>query len=344
VRLPRFVASRLLGVVLTMVGAVSIVFVVSHLIPSDPARLIAGPDAREAQLRQVVAEYHLDRPLPQQYVAYLWAVFVRGDLGTSFYTKRSVAEDLRHYFMATLELVTAAMLIALVVGLGTGILAAVYPGGVLDHASRLVALSGVAIPLFWLGLTLQLVLGSAFGWLPINGRISPAVVAVSPLRSMTGLFLVDGLLTGNWPVLKSALLHLVLPAVTLSFAAVSQISRVMRASLLEVLREDYIRTARMKGLAPMVVILKHALRNASLPTLTVFSLSYSFLLGGAFLVEVVFDWPGMGNYAAGSLTALDFPAILGVTVLFALVRGVVNLVVDLVYYALDPRVAVGGAP
>jgi peptide/nickel transport system permease protein len=339
VTLARFLATRLLGVGMTMLGAVTIVFIVSHLVPNDPARLIAGPDAQEAQLRQVVAEYRLDRPLADQYAAYVWQVFARGDLGTSFYTKRSVAADLRRYFMATLELVTAAMLIALAIGLASGILAAVYPGSAVDHVGRLLALSGVAIPLFWLGLTLQLEFGSALGWLPINGRMSDAVVAASPLRSITGLFVVDGLLTGNWPVLRSALLHLVLPAVTLSFAAVSQISRVMRASLLEVLREDYVRTARMKGLSPAVVLLKHALRNASLPTLTVVSLSYSFLLGGAFLVEVVFDWPGLGSYATGSLTALDFPAILGVTVVFALVRSVVNIFVDLLYYTLDPRIA-----
>ncbi len=322
-----------------MVGAVTIVFVVSHLVPNDPARLIAGPDAQAAQLRQVVAEYRLDRPLVAQYAAYVWAVLTRFDLGTSFYTKRAVAEDVRRYFMATFELVTAAMLIALAVGLSTGILAAVYPETFIDHAGRLVALSGVAVPLFWLGLTLQLLFGSALDWLPINGRVSASVMAASPLRPLTGLFVVDSLLTGNWPVLKSSLLHLALPAFTLSFAAVSQISRVARASLLDVLREDYIRTAAMKGLAPATVVLKHALRNAALPTLTVFSLSYSFLLGGAFLVEVVFDWPGLGNYAAGSLTALDFPAILGVTVVFALVRGLVNLVVDLLYYVLDPRVA-----
>ena len=167
------------------------------------------------------------------------------------------------------------------------------------------------------------------------------MLARSPLHSLTGLLVVDSLLTRNWAVLAdtaasgAARLHA-------SFAAVSQISRVTRASLLDVLREDYIRTASMKGLSHTTVVLKHALRNASLPTLTVFSLSYSFLLGGTFLVEVVFDWPGMGNYAAGSLTSLDFPAILGVTVLFAAVRGVVNIVVDLLYYALDPRVATEG--
>ena len=253
-----------------------------------------------------------------------------------------MSEDLHRYFGATLELVTAAMLLALVMGLTTGILAAVRPNTWVDHAGRLLALSGVAIPLFWLGLTLQVWIGSSLDWLPINGRIAPAVLARSPLHSLTGLLVVDSLLTRNWAVLADALRHLALPAFTLSFAAVSQISRVTRASLLDVLREDYIRTASMKGLSHTTVVLKHALRNASLPTLTVFSLSYSFLLGGTFLVEVVFDWPGMGNYAAGSLTSLDFPAILGVTVLFAAVRGVVNIVVDLLYYALDPRVATEG--
>jgi peptide/nickel transport system permease protein len=337
-----FLAARLAAVAVTMLGAVTIVFVISHLVPSDPARLIAGPDAGEAQLRQVVAEYRLDRPLVQQYAAYIAAVFTRFDLGTSFYTKRSVVEDLRRYFAATLELVTAAMFLALAMGLTTGILAAVYPHSAVDHAGRLLALSGVAIPLFWLALTLQLLLGSWLGWLPINSRISPTVLVRSPLHSVTGLLVVDGLVTGNWAVLADALRHLVLPAVTLSFAAVSQIARVARASLLDVLREDYIRTATMKGLPPATVILKHALRNASLPTLTVFSLSYSFLLGGSFLVEVVFDWPGMGNYAAGSLTSLDFPAILGVTVVFAFVRGAVNILVDLLYYALDPRVSIEG--
>jgi len=337
-RLLRFFARRLFHIGLVMLGTVAIVFVIARVIPGDPARTLGGPDATEAQLEVIRHEYGLDRPLAVQFLSYVWGLLSRGDLGRSIRTQRPIAHDLAVYLPATLELTTLAMLLAVGVGIAFGVAAAVWRGSWLDHGTRVLAISGVSIPLFWLGLLLQVALAYRLGWLPISGRLGAALEVPRPKLMATGLLTADSVLAGDWSALHSALAHLVLPATTLALGVVCQIARVSRTAMLEVLREDYLRTAAAKGLSRPRVILKHALRNALLPVITVISLSYSFLLGGAFLVEVVFDWPGLGAYAAGSLFAVDFPALLGVALVFAATRALVNLGVDLLYGWVDPRI------
>jgi peptide/nickel transport system permease protein len=322
-----------------MGGTVAIVFVIARVIPGDPARTLGGPDAREEQLDQIRREYGLDRPLVVQFGSYLWGLVSRGDLGRSIRTQRPIAHDLAVYFPATIELTTAALALGVVVGIGFGIAAAVSRGSWIDHATRLLAVSGVSLPLFWIGLLLQIVITYWLGWLPVNGRLDSALAVDGGWRGWTGLVLVDSALSANWAVFWSGIRHLILPVLTLSVALVCQIMRVSRTAMLEVLGSEYLRTAVAKGLPSWSVILKHALKNALLPVITVIGLSYSFLLGGAFLVEAVFDWPGLGLYAAGSLFALDFPALLGVALIFSATRALVNLFVDLLYYWLDPRIA-----
>jgi peptide/nickel transport system permease protein len=337
--LARFLARRLLYTAFVMLGTVVIVFFIARVIPGDPARTLGGPDAGEEQLAQIRREYGLDRPLLVQLGNYLWRLVSAADLGRSIRTQRPIAHDLAVYFPATIELTTAAMLLASAAGIGLGVAAAVWRDTWVDHAVRVVAVSGVSLPLFWIGLLLQIALAYWAGWLPLSGRLEPGLVAARPGSGRTGLLLLDAALAAEWRVLASAALHLILPTVTLSVAALGQIARVARTAMLEVMGEDYLRTAVAKGLGPGRVVLKHALRNALLPVVTVIGLSYGFLLGGAFLVEAVFDWPGLGLYATGSLFAVDFPALLGVALLFAATRAAVNLAVDLLYYWIDPRIA-----
>jgi peptide/nickel transport system permease protein len=337
--LAAFLTRRLVATAFVMLGTLVIVFVIARVIPGDPARTLGGPDAREEQLAQIRREYGLDRPFLAQLGAYLWRVVSAGDLGRSIRTQRPIAHDLALYFPATLELTTVAMVLASVAGVGLGVAGAVWRGSWIDHATRVLAVSGVSLPLFWIGLLLQIVVGYGLGWLPLSGRIDSAISASGRAPGGSGLLLLDSVARGDWTLLGSAARHLVLPVLTLSVAAVCQIMRVARTAMLEVLGQDYLRTAVAKGLAPRRVILVHALKNALLPVVTVIGLSYSFLLGGAFLVEAVFDWPGLGLYAAGSLFAVDFPALLGVALLFAATRAAVNLGVDLLYYWLDPRIA-----
>jgi peptide/nickel transport system permease protein len=321
-----------------MLGTVAIVFLIARVVPGDPARTLGGPDAREEQLDQIRREYGLDRPLVVQFGSYLWGLMSRGDLGRSIRTQRPISQDLAAYFPATFELTTVAMALALGIGIGLGVAAAVWRGSWIDHATRIFAVSGVSLPLFWIGLLLQVVVGYWIGWLPLNGRLQPSLSMESRTSKWTGLLLADSLLSGNWIVFQSAAKHLVLPALTLSIASVCQIMRVSRTAMLQVLGEDYLRTAVAKGLSSRVVILRHALKNALLPVITVIGLSYSFLLGGSFLVEAVFDWPGLGLYATGSLFAVDFTALLGVALVFSATRALMSLLVDLAYYWLDPRI------
>lgn len=337
-RLLRLCARRVLHIGLVMLGTVAIVFVIARVVPGDPARTLGGPEATEVQLAIIRQEYGLDRPLPAQFLGYVWGLVSRGDLGRSIRTQRPIAHDLAVYFPATLELTTVAMLLAAGLGIGLGVAAAVWRGSWLDHGTRLLAVSGVSLPLFWLGLLLQVLLAYRLGWLPISGRLGAALNAPRPRLMVTGLLTADSVLAGDWLAFRSACWHLVLPATTLALGIVCQIARVSRTAMLEVLGEDYLRTALAKGLSRPRVLLKHALRNALLPVITVISLSYSFLLGGAFLVEVVFDWPGLGSYATGSLFAVDFPALLGVALVFAATRALVNLGVDLLYGWVDPRI------
>jgi peptide/nickel transport system permease protein len=328
------IGRRLLLLVPVLIGVSLLTFVLSHVVPGDPARLLAGTHAGPAQVQSVRHSYGLDRPLPVQYWLYI-SNLLHGDMGTALHTQRNVGEDLRSFLPATLELGLAAIALAVVIGMPLGVLAAVTRNRWPDHATRLLALSGVSLPVFWVALVLQILLYYNLGWFPSGGRLDPTL---APPRGVTGFYTVDSLLGGRLDLLANVLWHLVLPAFVLSLGPLAVVMRITRSSMLEVMVRQYIRTARAKGVRQRDVVLQHALRNALLPTVTVIGLQFGYLLGGAVLVEYIFSWPGIGLYTAQSITASDYPAIMGVTIVVALLYVVLNLAVDLCYAVLDPRI------
>jgi ABC-type dipeptide/oligopeptide/nickel transport system permease component len=304
--------------------------------PGDPAYLIAGPRATAAQIALIRHELGLDRPIYVQYFAYM-SNLIRLDLGTSLVTRQPVMSNLLNFFPATFELTTFSMIITILIGIPLGVMSATKKDRPFDHLSRMFSILGVAMPSFWLGLLLQLLFYGRLGILPFGGRIDGSI----QLAHITGLYTIDSLLSFNLPALLSSLEHLILPALTLSFATVGTIVRFSRATMLEVLRQDYIKTAKAKGLSNRVVIYKHALRNSLISILTIGGITYAFMLGGSVMVEEIFSWPGIGRYAAESIIHLDFPAVVGVTLLMAVITVLVNLGTDLIYTYIDPRIKFG---
>ena len=327
-----FLVRRVLALIPVLFGVIVVIFLISHIIPGDPARLLAGPRATDEIVAKIRADYGLDKPLHIQFFIYLKDM-VRGDLGQSILTRRPVTKDLLRYFPATFELTTVSVLIASIIGIPLGILSAVYKDRIADHLIRIYSITGISMPVFWLGLLLLLVFYLRLGIAPDPGRISGA----APTH-ITGLYLVDSILTGDFRALWSSITHLVLPSITLSWYALARIVRMARSSTLEVLDKDYIRTAKAKGLTMGPVLFKHALRNSILPTITVIGLLYGELLGGAVVTEIIFNWPGMAQYMVSSMKTLDYPAVMGVTLIITLAYVVANLLVDLSYGLIDPRV------
>ncbi|MEX0765822.1 MAG: ABC transporter permease [bacterium] len=330
----RYVLGRIASMVLVLLGVSVLTFFIAHVVPGDPVLVALGEHAREEQIVAYRRAYGLDRPVPVQYAVYM-SRLTRGDLGISIRTRRPVADDLQEFLPATIELSSAAWLVALLLGIPAGILSAVFKDRTFDHLSRLGALIGASFPVFWLGLLLLGAFYYRLRWLPGPGRLD---VVISPPQLRTGLLLVDAVLAGDWEALRNALRHLVLPALTLGLFSTAVIARMTRSAMLEVLYQDYIRTARAKGLREWRVVALHALKNAMIPTLTIIGISFGSLLSGAVLTETIFAWPGLGRYATASAISLDFPAVMGVTLVVAVVYTQVNLVVDLIYARLDPRV------
>jgi peptide/nickel transport system permease protein len=330
-----FLVRRLGFLVLVILGVSVLTFVVSHVVPADPAALIAGKDASPEQINRIRHTLGLDQPLPVQYVSYMGKLLT-GDLGYSSYSRRPVVQDFGDYFPATIELTIYALVLCVLVGVPLGVYAGLARGGPVDHLSRVISIAGSAMPYFWLGLLLQLVFYGRLGWLPELGRIDTFMTA--PHR-ITGLYTLDSLLTWNIPALGSSLKHVVLPALTLASFSLSLVVRVTRASMVDVLGQDYIRTARAKGVARFSVVMRHALRNALIPTVTLLGLQVGNLLGGVFLVEIVFSWPGIGYYSVNAIQNFDYQAIMSITVLLAVVYTLVNLLVDIAYTRLDPRIS-----
>ncbi len=319
---------------LVLLGVSVLTFFLAHVVPGDPVLVALGEHAREDQIAAYRHAYGLDRPVPVQYAVYLRRLLT-GDLGISIRTRRPVAQDLREFLPATIELGSTAWLVALVLGIPAGILSAVFKDRTFDHVSRVGALMGASLPVFWLGLLLLATFYYQLRWLPGPGRLD---IGISPPTARTGLLLVDGALAGDGEALRDAARHLVLPALTLGLFSTAVIARMTRSAMLEVLYQDYIRTARAKGLREWRVVSLHALKNAMIPTLTIIGISFGSLLSGAVLTETIFAWPGLGRYATASAISLDFPAVMGVTLVVAVVYTVVNLAVDLIYARLDPRV------
>jgi peptide/nickel transport system permease protein len=329
-----FLLRRIVGIAAVMIGVSVITFAISHLVPADPAVAALGDHATDDQIAAFRAEYHLDRPLPEQYATYVVGL-VHGDLGKSIRTRRAVADDLADSFPATLELSFAALAVSLLVGIPAGIWSAIHRGRLPDVIVRIAALAGGSLPVFWLGLIVIGLFYYQLGWLPGGGRLD---TFVSPPPTRTGLYVVDSLLALDLEALRSSVIHLVLPALTLGYFSTAVIARMTRSSMLEVLGQDYMRTARAKGLAERLIVVRHGLRNALIPTVTVIGLTFGSLLSGAVLTETIFSWPGLGRYATASAISLDFPAVLGVTLLAAIVYPLANLAVDIAYYWLDPRI------
>jgi len=337
-----YVIRRLLLLIPVLLGVTLVIFIISHVTPSNPAAVWAGGvGASPEAIENIRKAYHLDAPLPLQYFYYL-SRLLRGDLGVSPETHRPVIEDLKEYFPNTVELAVLSIIIGIVVGIPLGVLSAIKRDKPIDHASRVAALFGICMPVFWLGLMLQIIFYHQLGWVsdPV-GRYTYPVFEEYPVTRLTGFLTLDALLTGNWHAFTNLLEHMVLPAVCLSYPCVSLISRMVRSAMLEVLREDYIRTARAGGIRERVIIYRHALRNALLPTTTVIGLSFGWLLAGDVIVEQVFSWPGIGRYAVGGMLAFDFPALMGFTLVISIVYVLINLFTDILYAYLDPRISLG---
>ncbi|MGO4388709.1 nickel ABC transporter permease [Microvirga sp. 2YAF29] len=301
-----YILRRLTMLIPMLLGVSVAVFLVLHLIPGDPARMAAGPDATEADITQIRVNYGLDQPLTIQYGIYLKKL-LQGDLGESFQTLAPVTEGIARTFPATLELTIAGMLIAVLLGVPLGIYSALHPRGAADRLVTSIAVLGISMPGFFLGLILMLVFASMLGWLPPTGR-------------------------GGWS-------HLILPSLTLGLPYVATFARLTRSSMLDVLSEDFIRTARAKGLSWQKVTYRHALRNASIPIVTVLGLDFGRLLGGAVIVETVFAWPGMGRYMVDAIMVRDIYVVQGTILVFAAAVVIINLLVDVIYGILDPRIS-----
>jgi len=330
----RFLARRLVFAVFVLWGVSLVTFFLARVAPGEPARLIAGPHANEAAVANVRAIYGLDQPLVAQYIHYL-ADLLHGDLGTSFLTRRPVSADLAAFVPASLELSVYALVVGSSLGLLLGVVATLGRGTRLDPIARLVAIAGLSVPAFWIAMVLQLVVYSRLQLLPFGGRLD---TGMAPPPAVTGFMTIDSLLAGQPATFVASVRHLVLPVTTLALAEVGLMARVVRTALVETLGEDYIRTARAKGAPERRVVTRHALRNALLPAVTILGLEAAVLGGGVFLVETVFAWPGVGRYAYDAIRASDYNAIMGVTVVIAVGYVVINLLVDVSYVYLDPRI------
>jgi len=330
----RFILRRLFLLPPLLLGVSLLLFTLTHLVPADPAKLIAGEHAGPAELATVRKAFGLDRPLPEQYAIYLRGL-ARGDLGTSMRTNSAVLDDLRTYFPATLELTAAAMLTTVAIGVPLGMIGAVGRGGVPDILAQFASLSGLSFPIFVFGLLMQLTFSRWLGWLPLAGRLA---IGDSPPARITGLYTIDSMLTGNLAAFKTALIHLALPTLTLALASLAPTARMTRSTMLEILGQDYVRTAWAKGLAPIRLYLRHGLRNALIPIVTILGLQTSALLGGVFIVELIFAWPGLGLYSVQGIVSLDYAAVMGTALLLTGLYVAVNLAVDVTYALLDPRI------
>jgi len=334
-----FIVRRLLLLIPVIIGVTIITFTVSHVIPADPARAFAGgPKAKPDVIERITNELHLNEPIIIQYFYYLNNI-IHFDLGKSYLESRPVSESLAQYFPATFELTIFAMLISIPIGIFGGNLSAIRRNKLSDHITRIIAIIGYSLPIFWLALMLQYILAYQIPILPLEGRLS---IGMSAPSTITGLYVIDSILTGNLNTLGASLYHLILPAFTLGFATLALILRMTRSSMLEVMGMDYIRTARAKGLSERTIIYKHALRNALIPTITVAGLQFGGLLGGAVLTETIFNWPGMGRFAAQAVLGFDFNSVMGFTIVIAIIYVFANLIVDILYAVVDPRVKLGG--
>lgn len=336
----RYLARRLLLLIPLLIGISLVSFLISNALPADPTAANLGERAAaDPEIVQAFREkWGLDDPLYVQYLSYMRNL-AQGDMGTSIRSHRPIADELGKYLPATIELATFGIVISILAGIVFGVVSAVWRNRPIDFVVRIISLIGVSAPVFWLALLGLIVLYLRWGIVPGPGRLDARVI---PPPNVTGLYTIDSLVAGDWAVFRNALAHLMLPSVVLAAYSVGLITRITRSSMLEVLSQEYMNTARSKGLRERDVILRHGLRNALMPVVTIIGLSYGNLLSGAVLTETIFAWEGIGRYAYNAARTLDFPAIMGVTMLIAVVFVLTNLIVDMLYYFLDPRLRYQG--
>ena len=330
-----YIIRRILILIPTLLGVSVIVFFMLRITPGDPAELLLGERATEKALHEIREHLGLNEPLHVQYGMFLKRL-MKGDLGETIWSRQKVWIEVKERFPATIELSVVALFISCFFGIIFGIISATRQYSIFDYLSMLGALIGVSMPIFWLGLVFMLIFSVNLGWLPLSGRISIGV----DLEVITNFYILDAVLTKNWGALKDVLWHIIMPAVTLSTIPMAIVARMTRSSMLEVLRQDYIKTAKAKGLSRFIVTFKHALRNALIPVVTTIGLQFGVALGGAILTETIFAWPGVGKWMFDAVMKRDYMVIQGGTLVIAAVFVVINLMVDVLYAVINPRISV----
>lgn len=332
----RYVAHRLVMMVGILFGVLIITFGLSRVLPGSPVEMMLGAKPTQAQIDEARDRLGLDEPLPEQFLIYLKNA-VRGEFGTSLRTGQPVTRDIANRASATVELVVVSLGLSLLFGVPLGVISAVRQDSWVDHTARAVSIAGVALPAFFIGMLLQMLFYGTLDWLPLQARIGAEVLLDHPFETVTGLYLVDTLLDGNWIAFKSAASHLALPVTTMTLATIAIVTRNARAMMVDVLGEDYILTSRAYGVPARTIHYRYALKATLIPVLTVVGLTFGYMLGGSVVVEYVFDWPGLGGYVVGALINNDFPAVMGITLVLAAAYLTINLAVDLAYHLVDPR-------
>jgi peptide/nickel transport system permease protein len=330
-----YIIRRIFVIIPTLLGVSIIVFLMLHLMPGDPAELLMGERASEEALQEIREHLGLNEPLHVQYGLFLKQL-MKGDLGETIWTRQKVWIEVKQRFPATIELSMVALFISCVLGMVLGIISATKQYSIFDYLSMLGALIGVSMPIFWLGLVFMLIFALNLGWLPMSSRLSVGI----ELETITNFYILDAVLTRNWPALKDALWHIIMPAFTLSTIPTAIIARMTRSSMLEVLRQDYIKTAKAKGLSQIKVIFKHALRNALIPVVTTIGLQFGVLLCGAILTETIFAWPGVGKWIYDAVMQRDYMVLRSGTLFLATIFILINLCVDVLYAVINPRISV----
>jgi len=332
-----YLLRRLIMAVFVLISVSVITFFIARVIPSDPAAAWVGSHPTQELIAKARLQLGLDRPLWVQYLRFMGDL-LRGNFGVSVRTHQPILNDTKAYLPATLELVVVAMIIAVIIGIPLGVLSGARKGSWLDHSTRLIAIAGVSLPIFFLGLLLQLTFFGKLGLLPLGSRISNDIALNHPIHVQTGFYLVDSLITGNWAAFRDASVHIILPAFALAIFDIGLTICMTRSSMVEVLNEKYILAARASGISERAVLFVLALKNAIIPTITVIGLSFVYSLTGAILVEVIFSWPGLGSYVTNAVLSIDFPVIVSVTLVVTVFYVIINLILDLVQAALDPRI------
>jgi peptide/nickel transport system permease protein len=332
----RYFLRRAILSIVVLIGVTVITFTIARLLPSDPAARWVGPRATPEQVEKARIELGLNEPLHIQYLRYISNVF-QGNLGVSIRTHSPVLQDIMTFLPSSLELIISGIIIALIVGIPLGVMSATRKETVLDHLSRIFSIAGVSTPAFWLGIMLQLLFFKQLGILPLGGRLDINV----ELNRITGFYIIDSLISGNWVALQSALTHIILPALTMAAYPIGLVTRMIRATMSEVLDEDYIRTAKAYGVPERTVHYVYALKNSAGPMIMVLALSFAYSLTETFLIEAVFNWPGLGYYASTAILSADFPAIVGITIFMSIFYIIINFAVDIIQAVLDPRIRLG---